>query len=85
MTSAHQTSLDDFNFKQKRRQRTDKASPGDVPLSDDTQRDVDVAAEEIKFLKAFDLDYTYGPAIGGLTNYTVYLRLTWVHVVYVEI
>ena len=69
MTSTHQTSLDDFDFKQKRSKRTDKASPGDVPPSDDTQHDVDVSAEEIKFLKAFDLDYTYGPAIGGLANY----------------
>ncbi len=68
MAAVHQPSLEEFCFKQKRKQPTEKKviiTKQDPVYS--TKPDAALQEEqEIQLLKAFDLDYAYGPAAGEI-------------------
>ncbi len=70
MAAVHQPSLEEFCFKQKRKQPTEKKviiTKQDPVYS--TKPDAFIQEQEqqeIQLLKAFDLDYAYGPAAGEI-------------------
>lgn len=66
MAAPHHSSLEDFDFKQKRRKVLDKKAIVTSPST---------AADDVQFLEAFDLDYTFGPAAGTFC-FTLILCIT---------
>ncbi len=76
MAASHQPSLEEFYFKQKRKQPPKKVLMREITKQDPTIKldaiKPDVDLQEIQLLKAFDLDYAYGPAAGEIYKFKWY-------------